>query len=86
MAQKIAGKPITYSTTPEAQAMRRQWLQREHMLAEFRKARQDPLGGVEYVKAAGLIRMTEYLQTSAEERVALIDLILDVLDEVGQEE
>lgn len=85
MAQKIAGVPVVYSTTPQAQALRRQWLERDHMLAEFRKARQDS-GCMEYVKAAGLIRMTEYLQVPAEERVALIDLILDVLDEVGQEE
>jgi hypothetical protein len=77
---------VGYSVTPEAQAMRRAWLEPERMLAKLRKACTRPPGGMEYVHAIGLIRMTGYLQCPPAEQVMLIERVLDVLDQVTEEE
>jgi hypothetical protein len=82
--RKVPG--IHYSVTPEAQRLRREWLEPERVAVELRKARDKNVGGMEYVAAIGLIRMTDYLQVKAAEQLRLIDQILATLDEVTGEQ
>lgn len=81
---KVPG--IHYSVTPEAQRLRREWLEPERVAVELRKASDMTAGGMEFVAAIGLIRMTDYLQVKAAERLRLIDQILAILDEVTDEQ
>jgi hypothetical protein len=73
---------IHYSITPEAQRVRSQWLEPDAIRARLREwaARGD-----EYWVAISLIRMTELMQRSPAQQLALIKRVLDGLAELEAE-